>query len=164
MILHNTRSSQVTQMIDSHGISPLEGIRRRQLDVANDWALSTTLEVVIKEGNELARCFRPQPGTSIYMATGSDQLGFSGISLMESPSLTRRRVTCCFPGALPAAKPNVCPKLCLGAGRAVCQVFLVSGATVIPDTSFQQVTEQNLADLRRFSAGWALEESSTVYL
>ena len=60
-----TRSSQVTQMIDSHGISLLEGIHRRCPEVANDWAISTTRELVIKEGDELARCFRPQPGTSI---------------------------------------------------------------------------------------------------
>ena len=60
-----TRSSQVTQMIDSHGISLLEGIRRRRPEVANDWALSTTRQLVNKEGDELARCFRPEPGTSI---------------------------------------------------------------------------------------------------
>ena len=33
-----SRSSQVTQMIESHGISFLEGIRRRRPDIANDWA------------------------------------------------------------------------------------------------------------------------------
>ena len=37
-----SRSSQVTQMIESHGISLLEAIRRRRPEVANDWALSTT--------------------------------------------------------------------------------------------------------------------------
>ena len=60
-----TRSSQVTKMIDSHGILFLKSIRRRRPKIANDWAISTTRELVIKEGDELARCFRPQPRTSV---------------------------------------------------------------------------------------------------
>jgi hypothetical protein len=60
-----SRSSQVTQMIENHGISLLEGIRRRRPEVANDWALSTTRELVYKESDELAQCFRPQHGSSI---------------------------------------------------------------------------------------------------
>ena len=60
-----SRSSQVTRMIESHGISILEGIRRRRPEVANDWALSTARELVFKESDELAQCFRPQQGSSI---------------------------------------------------------------------------------------------------
>ena len=60
-----TRSSQVTKMIDNHGVTLLESIRRRRPEVANDWALSTTRELISKEGDVLAQCFRPEPGTSI---------------------------------------------------------------------------------------------------
>ena len=60
-----TRSSQVTKMIDNHGVTLLESIRRRRPEVANDWALSTTRELISKEGDVLAQRFRPEPGTSI---------------------------------------------------------------------------------------------------
>ena len=37
----------VLMSTDSHGISLLEGIRRRRPEVANDWALSTTRKLII---------------------------------------------------------------------------------------------------------------------
>ena len=60
-----TRSSQVTKMIDNHGITLLDSIRRRRPQIANDWALSTTHELISQESDVLARCFCPDPGTSI---------------------------------------------------------------------------------------------------
>ena len=52
-------------MIDNHGFTLLESIRRHWPEVANDWALSTTHELISKESDVLAQCFRPEPGTSI---------------------------------------------------------------------------------------------------
>ena len=59
------RSSQVTKMIDNHGVQLLESFRRRRPEIMNDWALSTTRKLISKESDVLAQCFRPEPGTSM---------------------------------------------------------------------------------------------------
>ena len=59
------RSSQVTKMIDNHGVQLLESFRRRRPKIMNDWALSTTRKLISKESDVLAQCFRPEPGTSM---------------------------------------------------------------------------------------------------
>ncbi|KAF8804759.1 hypothetical protein BYT27DRAFT_7225347 [Phlegmacium glaucopus] len=93
------RSSQVSQMIDHHGLSLLEGVRRQRPEVANDWALSTTRELVLKESDELAQCFCPQ-GTSITEIL--QQFSLKGFLLeaasVASPSTQILATTLCILG------------------------------------------------------------------
>lgn len=67
------RSSQVSNMLTHHGPEILDLIRSRHPAVANDWALSTTRQLVQAEMEVLAQRFRPQQGTSI----GNVLAGFS---------------------------------------------------------------------------------------
>ena len=54
------RSSQVSRMLIRHGHSIFDGFRKRQPEVANDWAISTVRQLVSVEGERLAQWFKPQ--------------------------------------------------------------------------------------------------------
>ena len=47
-------------MLIRHGESIFDGFRKRQPDVANDWAVSTVRQLVGVEGERLAQRFKPQ--------------------------------------------------------------------------------------------------------
>jgi hypothetical protein len=54
------RSSQVSRMLIRHGNSIFDSLRKRQPEVANDWAVSTVQQLVNIEGERLAQRFKPQ--------------------------------------------------------------------------------------------------------
>jgi hypothetical protein len=54
------RSSQVSRMLIRHGNSIFDDLRKRQPEVANDWAVSTVRQLVGAEGERLAQRFKPQ--------------------------------------------------------------------------------------------------------
>jgi len=54
------RSSQVSRMFIRHGHAILDGIRQRQPDVANDWAISIVCQLITAEGERLAQRFKPE--------------------------------------------------------------------------------------------------------
>ena len=47
-------------MLIRHGHSIFDGFRKRQPEVANDWAISTVRQLVSVEGERLAQRFKPQ--------------------------------------------------------------------------------------------------------
>ncbi|PPQ97245.1 hypothetical protein CVT26_000771 [Gymnopilus dilepis] len=59
------RSSQVSKLLINHGKRLFDDMRRRQPDVAQDWALSTTRELVQKEAIYLAEYLTPEPKTPV---------------------------------------------------------------------------------------------------
>lgn len=68
------RSSQVTRMLSHHGISLLDQIQARHPQIANDWALSTTRQLIASECELLTQRFQPAKGASVTETLGKFSL------------------------------------------------------------------------------------------
>ena len=59
------RSSQVSRMVANHGNEILDAIHRRNHTVANDWAISSTRQLILAERALLVKRFQPEIDSSI---------------------------------------------------------------------------------------------------
>ena len=55
-------SSHISKMLDQHGEAILNSIQARQPDIANHWALGISGEILLEEGQRLAKFLQPRDG------------------------------------------------------------------------------------------------------
>jgi hypothetical protein len=59
------QSSQVSQMLISHARELLDFMHERQPIVMNEWAVTTTADILVTEGEKLANYLRPEQGEKV---------------------------------------------------------------------------------------------------
>lgn len=64
------RSSQVSRMVANHGNEILDAIHRRNHKVVNDWAISSTRQLILAERALLVKRFQPEIDSSIVDILG----------------------------------------------------------------------------------------------
>ena len=91
------RSSQVSRMFIRHSHAIFDGIRQRQPDVANDWAISTACQLITADGDRLAQRFKTRAKKTCFenpeaVLHGQFSLTSRGSRTINLPTTTSDRV------------------------------------------------------------------------